>query len=75
MHLKKVSSEEHLAKAFDFFDKDGNGFIEVEELREALGEGDLGPNEQVIWEIISDVDKDKVSFLYPSSFTYHGYLV
>ncbi|XP_010912114.1 calcium-dependent protein kinase 8 [Elaeis guineensis] len=59
LHLKKVSSEEHLAQAFNFFDKDGSGFIEVEELREALGEGDLGPNEQVIWEIISDVDKDK----------------
>ncbi|KAG1327599.1 calcium-dependent protein kinase 8 [Cocos nucifera] len=59
LHLKKVDSEEHLAKAFNFFDKDGSGFIEVEELREALGEGDLGPNEQVIWEIISDVDKDK----------------
>lgn len=59
LHLKKVNSEEHLAKAFNFFDKDGSGFIEVEELREALGEGDLGPNEQVIWEIIYDVDKDK----------------
>ncbi|XP_008776719.1 calcium-dependent protein kinase 29-like isoform X1 [Phoenix dactylifera] len=59
LHLKKVNSEERLAEAFNFFDKDGSGFIEVEELREALGEGDLGPNEQVIWEIISDVDKDK----------------
>lgn len=60
VHLKKIGSEEHLTKAFEFFDKDGSGFIEMEELREALVEGDLGPNDQVIREIISDVDKDKV---------------
>ncbi|XP_072965121.1 calcium-dependent protein kinase 29-like [Typha angustifolia] len=59
IHLRKISSEEHLTKAFNFFDKDGSGFIELEELREALIEGDLGPNDQVICEIISDIDTDK----------------
>lgn len=67
MHLKKIGSDEHLSKAFDYFDKDGSGFIEVDELREAL-EGDLGPNEQIIKEIISDVDKDNVGLF--SSFNY-----
>ncbi|XP_042457696.1 calcium-dependent protein kinase 21-like [Zingiber officinale] len=58
VHLKKISSEEQLTKAFNYFDKDGSGYIEMDELREALHEGDA-PSEQVIWEIISDVDTDK----------------
>ncbi|CAL9115883.1 unnamed protein product [Musa acuminata subsp. burmannicoides] len=58
VHLKKISSEEQLTKAFNYFDKDGSGYIEMDELREALVEGDA-PTEQVIWEIISDVDTDK----------------
>jgi calcium-dependent protein kinase len=62
VHLKKIGSEEHLSKAFEYFDKDGSGFIEVDELREAL-EGDLGPDEKTTKEIISDVDKDNVSLL------------
>ncbi|KAK8947466.1 Calcium-dependent protein kinase 8 [Platanthera zijinensis] len=59
LHLKKVSSEQHLPKAFDYFDKDGSGYIEIDELREALGESHLDPDDEVIREIISDVDKDK----------------
>ncbi|ONK56846.1 uncharacterized protein A4U43_C10F13710 [Asparagus officinalis] len=59
VHLKKISSKEHLSEAFRYFDKDGSGYIEIDELREALGEGDLCPNEQVIEEIISDIDVDK----------------
>ena len=60
IHLRKISSEEHLNKVFNYFDKDGSGFIETNELREALTEGDHGPNEQVIQDIISDIDVDKV---------------
>jgi len=60
VHLLKISSEEHLSKAFRYFDKDGSGYIEIDELREALTEGDPGPDDQVIREIISDVDMDKV---------------
>ncbi|XP_062193711.1 calcium-dependent protein kinase 22-like [Phragmites australis] len=59
LHIKKMSNEEYLPKAFKFFDKDGNGFIEMEELMEALGDGGLGPNDQVVNDIISEVDKDK----------------
>ena len=60
VHLKKIGSEEHLSKAFRYFDRDGSGYIEIDELREALAEGDPGPNEQAIQEIFSDVDVDKV---------------
>ncbi|XP_019054603.1 PREDICTED: calcium-dependent protein kinase 8-like isoform X1 [Nelumbo nucifera] len=60
IHLKRISSKEHLSTAFNLFDKNDSGFIEYEELREALLEDDLGPdNEQVIRDILSDVDTDK----------------
>lgn len=60
LHIKKMSNEEYLPKAFKFFDKDGNGFIEMEELMDALGD-ELGPTEQVVKDIIRDIDTDKVS--------------
>lgn len=56
-----MSNGEYLPKAFKFFDKDGNGFIEMEELMEALADGELGHNEKVVKDIIRDIDTDKVS--------------
>lgn len=61
LHIKKMSNEEYLPEAFKYFDKNGNGYIEMEELMEALGDDELGPDEQVIKDIIRDVDTDKVS--------------
>ena len=68
LHIKKMSNDEYLPKAFKFFDKDGNGFIEIEELMEALGDGELKTNGKVINDIISEVDKDKVSKLSNQNF-------
>ena len=28
LHLQRMANDEHLRKAFSYFDKDGNGFIE-----------------------------------------------
>eukprot|EP00262_Sarcandra_glabra_P012600 TRINITY_DN327_c0_g1_i4.p1 TRINITY_DN327_c0_g1~~TRINITY_DN327_c0_g1_i4.p1 ORF type:complete len:528 (-),score=86.13 TRINITY_DN327_c0_g1_i4:399-1982(-) len=59
IHLKKIGNDEHLHKAFTFFDKNQSGFIEIEELTDALAD-DLGSNsEEVINAIIHDVDIDK----------------
>lgn len=58
VHLKRIDSEEHLPKAFNYFDKNQSGYIEIDELREAIGGLEL--SEQVILDIIADVDKDKV---------------
>lgn len=61
VHLKKTGSDEHLAQAFSYFDKNNSGYIEFDELREALLDDKLGPaNEKVIQDIIFDVDLDKV---------------
>ncbi|XP_050372458.1 calcium-dependent protein kinase 24 [Argentina anserina] len=60
VHLKKISSDELLAQAFSYFDKNNSNYIEFDELREALLDDQLGPaNEQVIRDIIFDVDLDK----------------
>ena len=37
LHLKKMTNDEYLASAFSYFDKDGSGFIELEELRRSWG--------------------------------------
>lgn len=36
IHLSKLNKEELLMEAFEFFDKDGSGFITLEELNQAL---------------------------------------
>ncbi|XP_022734013.1 calcium-dependent protein kinase 24-like [Durio zibethinus] len=60
VHLKRIGNDEHLSQAFRFFDKNQSGFIEFEELQEALLHDNLGPcNEQLIKDIMHDVDKDK----------------
>ena len=67
LHLKRLANDEHLHKAFNFFDKDHNGYIEVEELRQALSEEGDDTNEEVINVIMHDIDTDKVPF---SSFSF-----
>ncbi|KAG8388995.1 hypothetical protein BUALT_Bualt02G0183400 [Buddleja alternifolia] len=59
VHLRKMANDEHLHKAFAFFDKDGNGYIEIEELRDALNDEDDANSEEVIIAIMHDVDTDK----------------
>ena len=61
IHIRKIGNDEHLHKAFAYFDKDKSGYIEIEELRDSLAD-DLDPNhEEVINAIIRDVDSDRVS--------------
>lgn len=59
IHLKKLGNDEHLHKAFSYFDKNKSGYIEIEELSDSLAD-DLGANcEEVVNAIIRDVDTDK----------------
>lgn len=60
--MRKMGDDEHLHKAFSYFDKNNSGYIEIDELRDSLSD-DLGSNaEEVINAIIHDVDTDQVSF-------------
>ncbi|KAI9201295.1 hypothetical protein LWI28_021220 [Acer negundo] len=58
MHRHKLEKEEHLYKAFQYFDIDNSGFITREELRQAMTQYGMG-DEATIDEIIEDVDTDK----------------
>lgn len=66
VHLRKMGNEDHLHKAFEFFDQNQSGYIEIEELRDALADGDESHetnNEEVINAIMQDVDTDKVRII------------
>ncbi|KAK4773047.1 hypothetical protein SAY87_028066 [Trapa incisa] len=58
VHLRKMGNEKHLNKAFEFFDQNQSGFIEIEELRDALAD-EVDTSEEVISAIMHDVDTDK----------------
>ncbi|KAK3444054.1 hypothetical protein EUGRSUZ_A00262 [Eucalyptus grandis] len=60
VHLRRIGSDDHLTRAFEFFDKNRSGYIEFDELKEALIDDNLGPNnEKFIEDIIFDADLDK----------------
>lgn len=57
-----MANDEHLHRAFSFFDRNQSGYIEIEELRDALNDDVDSSSEEVITAIMHDVDTDKVSF-------------
>ncbi|KAL9261666.1 Calcium-dependent protein kinase 7-like protein [Drosera capensis] len=59
VHLKKMANDEHLHRAFLFFDKNNSGYIELEELTDALNDDIDSSNEEVVNAIMHDVDTDK----------------
>lgn len=61
LHLQKVANDEHLRKAFSYFDKDGNGYILPKELCDALKEDGGDDCVDVANDIFQEVDTDKVS--------------
>ena len=59
LHLNKLERKEHLAAAFAYFDKDGSGYITVDELQQACKEHNM--TDFPIEDIIKEVDQDNVS--------------
>ncbi|KAL3617497.1 Calcium-dependent protein kinase 13 [Castilleja foliolosa] len=59
LHLKRMANDEHLHKAFSYFDKDGNGYIEPVELLNALKEDGADDSADVANDIFQEVDTDK----------------
>ncbi|KAF2297898.1 hypothetical protein GH714_004882 [Hevea brasiliensis] len=58
MHMNRMEREDHLYKAFEYFDKDQCGYITMEELENALNKYNMG-DPKTIQEIIAEVDTDK----------------
>ncbi|KAM1209882.1 hypothetical protein ACFX2I_015441 [Malus domestica] len=59
IHLQKMENDEHLRRAFVFFDKDGSGYIELGELRESLQDESGETDSEVLNDIMREVDTDK----------------
>ncbi|GKV32597.1 hypothetical protein SLEP1_g41191 [Rubroshorea leprosula] len=59
IYLRKIGIDEHLKKAFEFFDQNKSGYIEIEELRDALADEVDTDSEEVITAIMHDVDTDR----------------
>ncbi|WVZ73018.1 hypothetical protein U9M48_021385 [Paspalum notatum var. saurae] len=55
VHMSKLDREEHLLAAFAYFDKDGSGYITVDELEQACREHNMA---DVVDDIIREVDQD-----------------
>nr|DAD31129.1 TPA_asm: hypothetical protein HUJ06_009980 [Nelumbo nucifera] len=51
IHLQRMENDEHFRRAFLFFDRDGSGYIEMDELREALTD----ESGQVDAEVLNDI--------------------
>ncbi|KAL3514928.1 hypothetical protein ACH5RR_021830 [Cinchona calisaya] len=56
IHLNKLEREEHLVAAFQYFDKDGSGYITVDELQQACAEHNM--TDVFLEDIIREVDQD-----------------
>ena len=61
MHLNKLEREEHLVAAFSYFDKDGSGYITVDELQQACKEHNMPA--AFLDDVIKEADQDNVSLL------------
>ncbi|XWS60623.1 hypothetical protein CRYUN_Cryun07bG0051500 [Craigia yunnanensis] len=59
IHLQKMENDEHFRRAFMFFDKDGSGYIELDELRNALADESGEADVDVMNDIMREVDTDK----------------
>lgn len=62
MHFNKVYKEDCLYAAFSYFDKDGSGYITVNEIQQSCKE--LGINDSQVEEVIKEADLNNVSFHY-----------
>ncbi|KAK8661461.1 hypothetical protein V6N13_091063 [Hibiscus sabdariffa] len=68
IHLQKMENDEHFRRAFMFFDKDVSGYIELDELRDALVDESRETDVNALNDIMREVDTDKVRLLFLNKF-------
>ncbi|KAI6676666.1 hypothetical protein NL676_037462 [Syzygium grande] len=56
LHLNKIEREDHLFAAFNYFDRDGSGYITQDELQQACEE--FGVEDVRLEEMIKEIDQD-----------------
>ncbi|XP_042045900.1 calcium-dependent protein kinase 26-like isoform X2 [Salvia splendens] len=56
LHMNKIDKDDHLIRAFSYFDKDGSGYITQDELQRACE--DFGIQDIKLDEIIQEADQD-----------------
>ncbi|XP_037427180.1 calcium-dependent protein kinase 9-like [Triticum dicoccoides] len=59
IHLQRLSNDQHLRKAFLFFDRDSSGYIERPELADALADDSGRADDAVVDRVLQEVDTDK----------------
>jgi calcium-dependent protein kinase len=62
VHLNKLEREENLLSAFSYFDKDGSGYITIDEIQAACKE--FGLDDIHIDEIVKEIDQDNASIFF-----------
>lgn len=70
LHLNKIEKEDHLFAAFQYFDKDGSGYITADELQQACEE--FGMGDVRLEEMIREADQDNVYNLVSHHFIYES---
>lgn len=73
LHMNKIEREDHLFAAFQYFDKDGSGYITADELQLACEEFGLGDVQ--LEEMIREVDEDNVSKKKKKNLLFHSILI
>ncbi len=59
INRQKLLSKERLEAVFNFFDKDGNGFLTADELKEVFNPGNTKDIDDGVWlELIKEVDQN-----------------
>lgn len=58
--MNKMEREENLLSAFSFFDKDGSGYITIDELSQACRQ--FGLSDVHLDEMIKEIDQDNVCY-------------
>ncbi|KAF5938307.1 hypothetical protein HYC85_025813 [Camellia sinensis] len=72
LHINKMEREENLIATFSFFDKDGSGYITIDELQQACR--DFGLGDVQLDDTVTEIDQDNIGgwqyIVFPGRYIY-----